>query len=246
MTEGNWFTDRIERHLVLTRPERAALTTLTGSERTYRRGAIVRRDRDRAQELFVLNKGWLVSFVLLDDGSRQILRIHLPGDLVGLSGAAFQEATESLMAITDVRISVVEKAAFRILFEGYPRIGGLLFILAQAEQVSLNDRIASLGRTSGKARVAALLLDTFIRLREIQRTTGPTFGFPLTQEEIGDATGLTAVHVNRMIRALVDDGLLSRSGNNFTIRDEQRFGEVANYVNRTADIDLSWLPAAAG
>lgn len=246
MSEANWFVERIERHLVLTRQERAALAELCGASRTYRRGAIVRREHDRAQEIYLLSAGWVISFVLLDDGSRQILKVHLPGDLVGLASTAFPEATESLMALTDARLVSIDKAGLRNVFNTHPRISGMLFILAQAEQAALHDRLASLGKTSGKARVAALLLDTLIRLRTTQRTLESTISFPLTQEEIGDATGLTAVHVNRMIRSLVDDGLLARQSNRFTILDEKRLSDVANYVNRNADLDVSWLPPAVG
>ena len=64
------------------------------------------------------------------------------------------------------------------------------------------------------------------------------------QEEIGDATGLTAVHVNRMLRQLEDDGLISREAGRVTFLNEAGLGRVANYTDRFSGIDLSWLPAA--
>jgi CRP/FNR family transcriptional regulator len=234
--------ERLGHYLRLTSREAAAFAELEGAERVYRRGSLIRREHDRAHEVYVVNSGWLLSFVLLDDGSRQILRLHLPGDMVGLSCAAFNKATESLVALTDVRLSPVEKTALNRLFVEHPRLGALLFVIAQAEKVSLSDRLASLGRTSAKARVAALILDTVARLRVMNATLGDSFAFPLTQEEIGDATGLTAVHVNRMIRALVEEGLISRQANQLTILNEDRLAEIANYVNRYAALDTDWLP----
>lgn len=234
--------ERLGHYLNLTSLEQSALGALEGTERVYRRGALVRREHDRAHELYIINSGWLLSFVLLDDGSRQILRIHLPGDMVGLSCAAFNKATESLVALTDVKLSPVEKSSLNKLFVEHPRMGALLFLIAQAEKVSLSDRLASLGRTSARARVAALILDTVSRLRVMNADLGDSIAFPLTQEEIGDATGLTAVHVNRMIRALVEEGLISRQANQLTILNEERLAEVANYVNRYAALDTDWLP----
>lgn len=234
--------ERLGHYLKLTSREEAAFVQLEGPERVYRRGALIRREHDRAQELYIVNSGWVLSFVLLDDGSRQILRLHLPGDMVGLCCAAFNEATESLVALTDVRLSPVEKVSLKRLFVEHPRLGALLFLIAQAEKVSLSDRLASLGRTSAKARVAALILDTVARLRVMQADLGDSFAFPLTQEEIGDATGLTAVHVNRMIRALVEEGLIARHANQLTILQEERLIEVANYINRYAALDTDWLP----
>ena len=235
--------ERLGHYLRLTGPEQFALEALEGGERVYRRGAMVRREHDRAHELYIINSGWLLSFVLLDDGSRQILRIHLPGDMVGLSCAAFNEATESLVALTDVKLSPVEKSALNKLFVEHPRMGALLFLIAQAEKVSLSDRLASLGRTSAKARVAALILDTVSRLRVMNADLGDSIAFPLTQEEIGDATGLTAVHVNRMMRALAEDGIIARNGNHIRLLDEKRLTAEANYVDRTG-IETGWLPSA--
>ncbi|WP_157220054.1 Crp/Fnr family transcriptional regulator [Flavisphingomonas formosensis] len=242
---GSCFAERLEHYLPLTPKEKDAIARLEEQERSYRRGTVVRRENDRAQELFVIRSGWMYSYVLLDDGSRQILRLHFPGDVVGTSSAAFVDASDSLVALTDVKLCPFDKLALRPLFEHHPRLAALMFVIAQAERVSLTDRLASLGRTSAKARVAALLLDTLDRLRVMKSDIGSTFHFPLTQEEIGDATGLTAVHVNRMMRALVEEGHIERSNSHVTLIEEQRLAQVANYINRYAALDTSWLPAAS-
>jgi CRP-like cAMP-binding protein len=239
---GSCFAERLEHYLPLTDDEKNTLGRLEEQERSHRRGTAIRREHDRTQELFIIRSGWMYSYVLLDDGSRQILRLHLPGDMVGTSSVAFVEASDSLVALTDVKLCPFDKAALRALFKEHPRLGALLFAIAQAERVSLTDRLASLGRTSAKSRVAALLLDTLDRLRVMKRDIGSTFHFPLTQEEIGDATGLTAVHVNRMMRALVEDGHISRYNSHVTLVDEERLARVANYINRYASMDTSWLP----
>ncbi len=211
----------------------------------YRRGALIRPERDRGSEAYVVNSGWLFSFILLGDGSRQILRLHLPGDMVGLSCSAFSDAAETLMAVTDVRVIPIDRNALIEMFMEYPRLGAALFLLTQAEQVSLGDRLASIGRTTAKSRVAALLIDTVVRLRQTNSEIGSSFVFPLTQEEIGDATGLTAVHVNRMFRVLVREGLIARNSNQLSILDEPRLTAVASYVNRYVEFDGSILPPSS-
>jgi CRP-like cAMP-binding protein len=234
--------ERLEHYLTLTQSERQALQRLEQNERKIRRGGVIRRERDTAHEMFVVRTGWVYSYVLLDDGSRQILRLHFPGELVGTSSAAFAEATDSLVALTDVTLCPFDKGVLRSLYQEHPRLAGLLFVLAQAERVSLTDRLASLGRTSAKSRVAALLLDAVNRLRLTDGATTDTFQLPLTQEEIGDATGLTAVHVNRMMRALVDEQLIARVNHHVTLLDEPRLARVGNFVNRYAELDIAWLP----
>lgn len=239
---GSCFAERLEHYLPLTDKEKSALARLEDAERQYKRGTVVRRENDRAQEMFIVRSGWMFSYVLLDDGSRQILRLHFPGDLIGTSGAAFVEATDSLVALTDVKLCPFDKTALRILYQEHPRLAALLSMIAEAERVALTDRLASLGRTSARARVGALLLDTANRLRVMNKELGDNFVFPLTQEEIGDATGLTSVHVNRMMRALVEDGLIIRSNSHLRIVDEPRLTRLASYINRYASLDTSWLP----
>jgi CRP-like cAMP-binding protein len=107
----------------------------------------------------------------------------------------------------------------------------------------MTDRLAAIGRTAAKARVAALLLEIRDRLRIADPHIGDSFSPGITQEEIGDATGLTAVHVNRMLRQLEEEGMIAREGGRVSFRNEARLIRAANYVNRYAALDLSWLPA---
>lgn len=238
------FIDRLGHYLGLTPCERGALARLETHERVYRRGAMIRREHERGQDFAILQDGWLASFLLFDDGNRQILRLHLPGELVGLSSIAFGVAPESLCALTDARLCLLDRAELARLFVDHPRLAALLFGLAQVEQVAMGDRLAAIGRMSAKARVAALILDTMARLRLIRADTGQSFIFPLTQEEIGDAIGLTAVHVNRMFRILVEGGLIARSGNRLTVLDEPQLVEVAHFVDRYTKLETAWMPPA--
>lgn len=228
----------------LTDREQQALARLEEHERPVRRGAMVRRERDNSTELFVLRSGWLFSSILLDDGSRQIVRLHLPGDVIGLSAAAFGESPEAVVALTDARVHPFDRGLLRDLFEDHPRLAAIVLMLAKLDYVAVVDRLASIGRTPARARVASLILETAVRLRITKPDLGRGFDLPLTQEEIGDATGLTAVHVNRMMRTLVEDGVIARSGSRVEILDEQRLARIAKHVDRYSRLDTGWLPAA--
>ena len=119
-----------------------------------------------------------------------------------------------------------------------------MMVYSQIERAALTDRLAALGRTSAKARVAAVLIDMRNRLRMMDKSITDSFVLGLTQEEIGDATGLTAVHVNRMLRQLEEEGLIARANGRITFNDERGLMRAANYVDRYEGLDLSWLPAA--
>ncbi|MDO7841662.1 Crp/Fnr family transcriptional regulator [Sphingomonas immobilis] len=232
--------------VALTETEHRALARLEERERHFRRGATLQRENDRTGELFVLRKGVVMSSVLLDDGSRQILRFHFPGDLLAVSSLIYNEAPETITALSDCTVCPFERPTFSALMIEHPRIAALVLVYNQIERVALTDRLAALGRTSAKARVAAVLIEMRNRMRMLDKRIGDSFVLGLTQEEIGDATGLTAVHVNRMLRQLEDEGMIAREAGRMRLLNEPALARAANFVDRYKGLDLSWLPASRG
>uniref|UniRef100_UPI0035CC05BA Crp/Fnr family transcriptional regulator n=1 Tax=uncultured Sphingomonas sp. TaxID=158754 RepID=UPI0035CC05BA len=228
--------------VVLTANERLALERLEERKRPVRRGATLQRERERTGDVFILRQGMMMSSMLLDDGSRQILRVHFAGDMLAASALVYREATETLTALTDCIVAPFDRAAFTRLFTDHPRLTALIMVYNQIERAALTDRLAALGRTSAKVRVAAILIEMRNRLRMRDKTITTRFVLGLTQEEIGDATGLTAVHVNRMLRQLEDERMIAREGGRVIFLDESGLGRIANFVDRYAKLDLSWLP----
>ncbi|WP_375713716.1 Crp/Fnr family transcriptional regulator [Sphingobium sp. BS19] len=234
----------MEKHIPLNEAERRALARLEESQRKVKRGVIIQRTNEPVNELFVLRHGRVMSYIILPDGSRQILRVYFPGDFIGSASTIYSKAPESLVALADSVLCPFDKAGLRVLLEEYPRVAALMFVLSQTERVALTDRLASLGRTSAKARVAAFLLDIVHRLRVMNDDVTDTFDLKLTQEEIGDAVGLTSVHVNRMVRQMETEGLIARSDGLYTILDEKKLTEIGHYTDRYSDLNLDWLPSA--
>ena len=228
----------------LSAAERVALARLEEREKTLRRGAVLLRENDKLAELFIVKSGTAMSYVLLDDGSRQILCFHFPGDLLAASALAYRNSPQSFVALSDCVVCPIDRGVMAQLMLDHPRLGVLILALTQIERVALTDRLAGVGRTSARSRIAALLLVIRDRLRALDKSVRDTFVLGLTQEEVGDATGLTAVHVNRMLRQLEGDGLIARDNGRVTLLKEAALGREAKYVNRYDGIDLSWLPAA--
>jgi CRP/FNR family transcriptional regulator len=241
---GSCLAERLGHHVRLSEGERAALETLEEQDRFFRRGGVVIAENEKPREMFVVRRGWLHSSALLGNGSRQIMRFHFQGDLIGLSLLAFADSPETVTAVTDVTLCPFSREKLAALIADHPRIGALLLGLTAADRVAIADRMASIGRTSARARVGSLICELFARMRRIGAANGDgTIQLPLTQEEIGDATGLTSVHVNRMMRALAEDGIIERSGASLRLLDEKRLASEANFTDRTG-IETGWLPAA--
>ena len=236
------FAERLNRYVQLTPAECRVLDRLEERQRTLRRGAILVRENDRVSEVFLLKRGLMMSYLLLDGGSRQILNFLFSGDMIGMSSIVYSEAPETVAALADCTVCPIERSRMTGLIVEHPRLAALLMVYGQIERVTLTDRLAGVGRTSAKARVAALLLELRNRLRMEDRTIDATFVMPLTQEEIGDAIGLTSVHVNRMLRQLEDEALIARDNGLVTLLNERMLVRSANYVSRHEGLDLSWLP----
>lgn len=230
--------------MVLTAAERVALERLEERERLLKRGTALIRENDRTSELFILKRGVMMSYLLLDDGSRQILRFLYPGDMIALSTLAYARSPEGVVALSDCVACPFERGVLADLFAAHPRLAAAIMALNQMERVALTDRLAGVGRTSAKARVASVLLEIRARTRGNADGAADTFVLGLTQEEIGDATGLTAVHVNRMFRQLEEDGLIAREAGRVTLLNEAALMRAASYVDRYAGLDLGWLPPA--
>ena len=240
---GSCLAERLSHYVRLTASEQAALDRLEEQDRTYRRGSVVIGESDSPRDLFVVRSGWLHGSVVLGNGSRQIMRFNFQGDLIGLPLLAFPDSPETVTAVTDAVLCPFGRERLAGVIADHPRLAALLLSLAVAERVSLADRLASIGRTSARARVSSLLCDIYGRLKMLGLAEQGRFQLPLTQEEIGDATGLTAVHVNRMMRGLVQDGVIERSGGHVGVVDEDRLCAEASFIDRNR-METGWLPPA--
>lgn len=237
------FADRLGGIIELTAAERDALGRLEERERMLRRHAALVRENDRLAELFVLKSGMMMSCVILDNGTRQILRLLFPGDIIGAAGLAYRNSPETVVALCESVVAPFDRALLTRIAAEHPRLAAAMMALDQIERVMLTDRLAGLGRTTAKARVAAILLEVCDRTRHLRGSGADrSFMLGLTQEEIGDATGLTSVHVNRMMRQLEEERLIAREGGRITLIDEAALRRATGYVDRSAGLDFGWLP----
>ncbi|MFS2109622.1 Crp/Fnr family transcriptional regulator [Sphingomonas sp. Sphisp140] len=217
---------------------------LRGPVQDLSRHARIRRSGDKVQGVFVLLRGWAFSSVELPNGQRQILKVHLPGDILGAPSIVLPRAMETLSAATPVTVAPVPLSAFGVLQAEAPRLMASLFLSSQQERVMLSDRLAAVGRTPAAQRFAALLLQLHDRL------AGPATGtvslhVPLTQEDFADLLGITSVHVNRILRQLLSAGLIVRRQYDYTF-DPERLREFSGMPRREWIRNPAWLHPAPG
>ena len=239
----NPLLDRLGHYVELTAGERAVLASLQAKRLKVKAGErIVTETRD-SEELFVLQAGWLYASTVLEGGARQILRIHHPGDIVNVSCLAWSRVAATVTAATAAEVSPFPRKALADVFARQPRLAALLFGVATIENVALSDRLKSLGRTDGRARIATLLLELLSR-QDLTDADGPgVLELFLSQSEIADAVGMTKVHVNRLLREMTESGLIRRKGRHVEVPDRAALAAISGFVNRHADLATDWFPA---
>ncbi len=227
----------------LTSDEQDALVSLGDREVALRPGQVIRNQGDPVSGLYLLVRGWVFSSLELRDGRRIIQKVHLPGDMLGTPSMTLTKAADTLTAITGAVVAFVPFERVAALYSQMPRLSGLFTFAALAESVALLDAIVAVARLSADGRIARLLLDFHARLTIIGEVRNDAFDLPLTQEAIGDLTGMTNVHVNRTIRKLCDQGLIARKGRTFRLKDVDRLRALAPLPNRQLSAQPRWLPA---
>ena len=166
---------------------------------------------------------------VLADGQRQIMEVHVPGDFLDLHSFLLKRLEHNVGSLTPVRIALFPHDALRQITEDHPHLARLLWFSTLLDAAIHRERILSVGRRSAVARIAHLICELKLRLEVVGLSDGSRFALPLTQTDLADASGLTAVHVNRMLKRLRDDDLLTFRGGEVTIHDWDRLQRVAEF-----------------
>jgi CRP-like cAMP-binding protein len=214
---------RLQRLSLLKDAEIAALEAAEHEVRWWpvRREIVAEGARMREQRAVM--SGWACRQHVLLDGRRQILCFLLPGDLIGIGGLGASDSFWSIVAITAVatcRVPIAEAGSS--LAEAYALSDAL-------EQHHLLAHIIRLGQMDARERLADWLLETRDRLALVGLATVDRIPFPLTQEMLADALGITSVHVNRTLSAMRRDGLVEKSDGSIVLLDPHRLQQLVDY-----------------
>lgn len=181
--------------------------------------------------LYVNRGGWLFRYKILRNGRRQILNFILPGEIFGLQACLYKTSLYSVATITDVTLSAIPASMLDNIFERSPTASKALFWAAVCESAVLGEHLIDAARRSAYERISHFLLELFARLNRVDLTKGWSFHLPLTQELIGDALGLTTIHVNRTLRSLRQDKLIAIDGKSITIVDFEALSLLSDFEN---------------
>ena len=195
--------------------------------RTLRAREILIRTGERHDEIYRLTSGWMARSRVLSDGRQQILMVFLPGDLLGLKAMLFDRQPDSIECITPAKVQALGYEQGLALARTDPDVSlRFMWQLAEDER-RLHNWVIALGRGSAVERIATLLLDFRGRLMQAGLVSGDQFPLPMTQEQLGDHLGLTLVHVNRTLRKLREERILTIARGHVQIQDLEALAAYA-------------------
>lgn len=219
----------LERRDVVTEAECVLLGTLQLRERRFRRGEEIVSAKSHPGESCLMLEGISGRQVMTVDGKRQISALHIGGDFVDLHSFVLKRMDHGVVSLTDTRVAFVPHLEIRRVVDACPHLGRLFWLLTAIDGAIQRAGIACLGRSTALQHMAHLFCELWTRMNVVGLATPTSFPFALTQGELADVTGLSAVHVNRTIQELRALGLVDWNGQRVEIHDFEKLATLCDF-----------------
>jgi len=231
------FARKLGAFVALSGEEMSALDRLYGRRKVFPAGRDIVHQGQTDQSAYILASGWVCSYKLLSDGARQIVDFQIPGDFLGLRSVLFRTSDHNVEPVTSVEASEVLAEDLLETFSKTPRLATAVLWAASRDEAMVVEHLVGVGRRDAKERTAHFLLELGARLKLVG--LGSTLGYacPLSQYLLADALGLSAVHINRVLRELREDGLLTFQRGQVEIHDLDALVALADFDKTYLDHD---------
>jgi CRP-like cAMP-binding protein len=221
---------KLQNFVRLSAEETAALRALAETRaRIVQPRADVVLEGESPSGVFLMLDGFACRYRMLDDGRRQIVGLFLPGDFCNAHVFILKRMDHSVAMLTRGRMAEIEQEAIVALSDAYPRISRAFWWNSLVEESAMREWLVSVGQRSAYERMAHLFCELFVRQRAVGLVDGGQCQMPLTQAELADALGISAVHVNRTLQTLRGRGLLSLRAGTLVVHDLPGLAEAAMF-----------------
>ena len=219
-------------HSALSEDDRQAVRDLPTRLRKLDPGSYLIREGDVPTHCSVLVSGFAIRLKVTGEGSRQIMAVCIPGDAIDFQNLFLGISDHAIQILTRSVIADIPREPLQELLFNRPAISAAVIHSTLIEASILREWVVNVGRRDARSRIAHVLCEFAVRLEA--RGLAPHGGFqlPMTQEQLGDATGLTPIHVNRVLRGLQADGLINRQRRNIQFADWRALQETADFTRR--------------
>ncbi len=222
-------TSKLEAFTRLSADDRAALVQVSRNVRFVEPRRDLVSEGDRPRYVHLVLDGWACRYKSLPDGKRQIVSIFVPGDFCDINVYILKTMDHSIGALTRLKVAMITPEEMNALTEGRPRVTQALWWHELVTTAIQREWTVNLGQRSAYERLGHLLVELYLRLKTVGRAEDGRCDFPLTQNDLADATGLTAVHVNRTLQELRHDGLIELERKQLRILDLERLKDASMF-----------------
>ncbi len=217
---AEYLVRRLEHFTRLSADDKRALDRIAaGPVQSLRPRDDLIHEGDRPEDVHLFLDGWACRYEMLEDGRRQLTSFFLPGDFCDMNVFILSRMDHSIAALTPLRVARISREALQEITLNHPRITQALWWSTLVTQAIQREWTVSLGQRTGYERLGHLLCELFMRLWMLGLTKDDTCELPLTQSDLADTVGLSAVHVNRTLQELRSRGLIVWKGRRLTIPD---------------------------
>jgi len=223
---------RMRAYAAVSEEEIREIEALSITVRDYPAERAVVRDGERATECCLIVEGFCVRSKTIADGRRQILSIHIPGEIPDLMSLFLHVMDHDLSTLTPCRLGFIQHGTLQALHRRRPNIAEIFWRDTLIDAAMFREWIVNVGQRPAPARLAHVIVELRERLKVIGRASGDRFDMPMTQEQIGEALGVTAVHANRVIKQLRRDGIVELHRGRVAVLNEDKLLELADFDRR--------------
>ena len=210
---------KLESILTLTEEEKAAILRLPMQVVTLRSDQDIVREGDRPTRSCALLEGFACTYKVTYGGKRQIMAFHIAGDIPDLQSLHLTTLDNSVQTITPCRVGFIQHEHLHELCHAQTRLAGAFWRETLVDGAIFREWMLNVGRREAYGRLAHLLCEMVSRLRAVGLVQDNTCELPITQSELGDALGISTVHVNRTLQDLRAAGLISLKGGTLSVLD---------------------------
>ena len=220
---------RLEVVADLSAQDRALVVDLCGDVRRVAAKRNIISEGDRPEHIHLIVDGWAARYKLLGNGARQIVALLLPGDFCDLHATILGHMDHGIVALTDCQVAYIPSSQIDELTSHHNGLTKALLWSTLVDEAVLRSWVVNAGRRDAYQRIAHLLCEMHLRLKMVGMASDDQFELPMTQDEIADATALTAVHTNRTLQRLRKDGLIKTNGGNVRVLDIESLRRAAGF-----------------
>jgi CRP-like cAMP-binding protein len=241
--ERNRLIRKLESIAVLSDADRQAIFNLPMTIKSIEPDQDIVRDGDRPTECCLIVEGFACRYKLTAEGRRQIMSFHIPGDIPDLQSLFLRVMDHSLATLVPSRVGFISHDDIYDVLARQPTLAALLWRDTLIDAGVFRQWMIGIGRRSAYGRIAHLLCELLVRYRAVELTVDHKFELPITQTELGDALGLSTVHVNRSLQEMRADGLIRSEGRTLVVEDWEGLKKAGEFDATYLHLDKKWAVA---